>query len=145
LKRLDPRFRDAGKARRWFEAQRWPNGTTCPHCGNADRARITVLMGKAHRPGLYRCAECRLQFTVTVGSIMERSKIPLNKWLLAVYLMGASKKGISTRQLSRALDIAYASAWLLAHRIRDAIGMLPNRPAITRKLLTPTRPKSAPR
>jgi hypothetical protein len=75
---------------------------------------------------------------------MERSKIPLNKWLLAMYLMGASKKGISIRQLGRVLDITYPSAWLLAHRIRDAICTLPNRPTIAKESLTPARPTSAP-
>ena len=69
----DPRFTDETKAREYLEAQRWPNGPICPHCGNADPAKIGALNGKAHRAGLYQCAECREQFTVTVGSVMERS------------------------------------------------------------------------
>jgi len=94
--RLDsPIFQDADKARVHLEAQRWPNGPVCPHCGNADPARITAMQGKAHRAGLYNCLECRDQFTVTVGTVFERSKIALNKWLLATFLMSSSKKGMS--------------------------------------------------
>ncbi len=117
----DPRFQDAEKAREYLEAQRWPNGPICPHCGNGDPSKISGLKGKSHRPGLYQCNECREQFTVTVGSVMERSKIPLNKWLMAMHLMGASKKGVSAHQLHRMLGITYQSAWFLAHRIREAM------------------------
>ena len=117
----DPRFNDPDQAREWLEKQRWPHGPVCPHCGNADQAKITGLKGKAHRPGLYQCAECREQFTVTVGSVMERSKIPLHKWVLAMHLMGSSKKGMSAHQLHRMLGITYQSAWFLAHRIREAM------------------------
>jgi transposase-like protein len=117
----DLRFQDADKAREWFEAQRWPHGPNCPHCGNANQEKIKALQGKAHRPGLYQCAECREQFTVTVGTVMERSKIPLNKWLLAMHLMSAGKKGTSAHQLHRMLGITYQSAWFLAHRIREAM------------------------
>jgi transposase-like protein len=117
----DPRFQDADKAREYLEAQRWPNGPNCPHCGNADPDKIGTLKGKAHRPGLYQCNECREQFTVTVGSVMERSKIPLNKWLVAMHLMGASKKGMSAHQMHRMLGITYQSAWFLCHRIREAM------------------------
>lgn len=117
----DPRFTDANAARDWLEAQRWSDGPNCPHCGNADPTKIKALQGKAHRPGLYQCAECREQFTVTVGSVMERSKIPLNKWLAAMHLMGASKKGMSAHQIHRMLGITYQSAWFLCHRIREAM------------------------
>jgi len=119
----DKRFQDIDEARKWFEAQRWPNGPWCPHCGNAYPDRITALHGKAHRAGVYQCneAECRLQFSVTVGTVMERSKIPLNKWLLAMHLMASSKKGVSAHQLHRTLAITYQSAWFLAHRIREAM------------------------
>jgi transposase-like protein len=117
----DPRFQDANAARDYLESQRWPHGPVCPHCGNASPDKIVALKGKAHRSGLYQCNECREQFTVTVGSVMERSKIPLNKWLLAMHLMGASKKGVSAHQLHRMLDITYQSAWFLAHRIREAM------------------------
>jgi transposase-like protein len=117
----DPRFQDADKAREWFEAQRWPEGPICAHCGNSDPDKIKGLQGKAHRPGLYQCAECREQFTVTVGTVMERSKIPLNKWLLAMHLMSAGKKGTSAHQIHRTLGITYQSAWFLCHRIREAM------------------------
>lgn len=117
----DPRFSDANKAREWLEAQRWPEGPICPHCGNSDPDRIVAMQGKAHRPGLYQCKECREQFTVTVGTVMERSKIPLNKWVAAMHLLGSSKKGMSAHQLHRMLGITYQSAWFLAHRIREAM------------------------
>lgn len=117
----DPRFHDADKARAWLEAQRWPHGPFCPHCGNSDQTKIKALRGKSHRPGLYQCAECREQFTVTVGTVMERSKIPLNKWVMAMHLMSASKKGMSAHQLHRMLGITYQSAWFLCHRIREAM------------------------
>jgi transposase-like protein len=117
----DQRFQDPEKAREYLEAQRWPGGPICPHCGNCDPDNITALKGKAHRPGLYQCNSCREQFTVTVGSVMEDSKIPLNKWLLAMHFLGASKKGMSAHQLHRMLGITYQSAWFLAHRIREAM------------------------
>jgi transposase-like protein len=117
----DPRFQDPEKAREYLETQRWPDGPVCPHCGNCDHDTITALKGKAHRLGLYQCNECREQFTVTVGSVMEDSKIPLNKWLLAMHFFGASKKGMSAHQLHRMLGITYQSAWFLAHRIREAM------------------------
>ena len=80
----NPIFTDEAKAREWLEARIWPNGPTCPHCGNADQARITSMHGSVHRAGLYQCnePECREQFTVTVGTVFERSKIPLTKWLV---------------------------------------------------------------
>jgi transposase-like protein len=124
----DSRFHDPEKAREYLEAQRWPNGPNCPHCGNAAQAKIKSLHGKSHRPGVYQCNECREQFTVTVGTVMERSKIPLNKWLLAMHLMGSSKKGMSAHQLHRMLGVTYQSAWFLAHRIREAMADLePNK------------------
>lgn len=122
-----PIFQDADKAREHLEATRWPNGPICPHCGLVDDA--TALKGKAHRPGLYQCnaKECREQFTVTVGTVFESSKVPLNKWLLATYLMSSSKKGISAHQLHRTLGVTYKTAWFMAHRIREA--MNPSDPA----------------
>jgi transposase-like protein len=120
--RLDhPVFTDADAARKHLEAQRWPNGPVCPHCGNADATKITAMQGKAHRPGLYNCKECREQFTVTVGSVFERSKIALNKWLLATFLLTSSKKGMSSHQLHRMLGVTYKTAWFMAHRIREAM------------------------
>jgi transposase-like protein len=117
----DPRFHDPEKAREYLEAQRWPDGPFCPHCGNADRGKIGALKGKSHRPGVYQCNACREQFTVTVGTVMERSKIPINKWLMAMHLMGSSKKGVSAHQLQRMLGVTYQSAWFMAHRIREAM------------------------
>jgi transposase-like protein len=116
----DPRFTDPNKARAYLEAQRWPTGPICSHCGS-DNA--TELKGKAHRVGVYQCNEneCREQFTVTTGTVMERSKIPLNKWLMAMHLMGSSKKGISAHQLHRTLGVTYQTAWFLSHRIREAM------------------------
>ena len=115
----DPIFTDENAAREHLEAQRWPDGPSCPHCGEAEQ--ITKLEGKKHRPGVYQCNCCRQQFTVTVGTVFERSKIPLHKWLLATYLLSASKKGMSAHQLHRMLDVTYKTAWFMAHRIREAM------------------------
>ena len=83
--------------------------------------KIYPLKGKSHRAGLYKCGDCREQFTVTVGTLFERSKVPLNKWLMAVYLMSASKKGYSAHQLHRTIGVTYKTAWFMAHRIREAM------------------------
>jgi transposase-like protein len=116
-----PIFTDETKAREWLEARVWPNGPTCPHCGNVDKARIKAMRGKAHRAGLYQCNECREQFTVTVGTVFERSKIPLTKWLAALFLLVSSKKGISSHQMHRMLGISYKSTWFMMHRLREAM------------------------
>lgn len=115
----DPIFHDEAEARRHMEAIRWPNGPFCPHCGSVDG--ITRLEGKSHRAGLHQCNACRGHFTVTNGTVMERSHIPLHKWVLAFHLMAASKKGISAHQLHRMLEVTYKSAWFMAHRIREAM------------------------
>jgi transposase-like protein len=115
----DPIFTDADKARAYLEAQRWGGRVVCVHCGGTDK--ITKLEGKAHRPGLYQCGDCREQFTVTVGTVFERSKVPLNKWLLATHLMASSKKGISAHQLHRSIGVTYKTAWFMFHRIREAM------------------------
>lgn len=115
----NPIFHNEDKAREYLEAQRWPDGPYCPHCGVVEN--IKKLQGKSHRKGLYQCNSCRGHFTVTVGTLYERSKIPLHKWLLATHLMCASKKGISAHQLHRMLGITYKSAWFMAHRIREAM------------------------
>lgn len=119
---LNPIFNDADKAREHLQKLRWPNGPVCPHCGNVDQDKIRELKGKSHRSGLYQCAECREQFTVTVSTVFERSKIPLNKWMLATHLMAASKTGVSAHQLHRMLGVTYKTAWFMAHRIREAMG-----------------------
>jgi transposase-like protein len=116
----NPAFQDDDLAREWFEARIWPNGPICPHCGSFGEG-VTRLQGKKHRPGCFQCNACREQFTVTVGTVMERSKIPLHIWLKAMYLLSASKKGMSTHQLHRMLGVSLKSTWFLMHRIREAM------------------------
>jgi transposase-like protein len=115
----NPIFTDNDKAREWLETRVWAHGRPCPHCGVVDQS--TLLKGKAHRPGLYQCGACREQFTVTVGTVFERSKIPLPKWLAALFLMVASKKGVSAHQVHRMLGISYKSTWFMMHRLREAM------------------------
>ena len=119
----NPIFNDLDKAREALELARWPNGPYCPHCGNADEDLIAKVEGKkqSHRPGLYYCNECKGQFTVTVGTVFERSKVPLTKWWLATHLMASSKKGISAHQIHRMLGVTYKTAWFMCHRIREAM------------------------
>jgi transposase-like protein len=118
----DPRFNET-IARKALEAVVWPSGPFCPHCGNADQDKIAKVEGKkhSHHPGLHYCNECKGQFTATVGTVFERSKIPLTKWWLAMHLIGSSKKGISSHQLHRMLGISYKSTWFMMHRIREAM------------------------
>lgn len=116
---LDARFTDPDAAAVYLEGIRWPNGTACPHCGEADR--VNRLNSKATTRRLWKCYGCRKQFTVTVGTIFESSHIPLNKWLLAFYLLCASKKGMSAHQLHRMLGVTYKTAWFMFHRIREAM------------------------
>src|SRR3989454_9993311 len=114
-----PRFHDDEAARKHLEGIRWPNGSECPHCGGTERN--SALNGKAHRAGLYFCGDCRSQFTVTVGTVFEDSKIPLHKWVLATHLLCSSKKGMSSHQLHRTLKVTYKTAWFMTHRIREAM------------------------
>lgn len=114
-----PIYHDANKARVHLEAIRWPDGPICPHCGVIDNA--AQLSGKSTRPGVYKCRDCRKPFSVTVGTVFERSKVPLNKWLLATHLLTSSKKGISSHQLHRSLGVTYKTAWFMTHRIRCAM------------------------
>ncbi len=116
-----PIFQDEAKAREHLEAQRWAGGRYCPHCGEADEAKTPLVGGVKHRPGLYYCNSCKTTFTVTVGTVFERSKVPLTKWLLAFYLMSSSKKGFSAHQLHRTLNVTYKTAWFMAHRVREAM------------------------
>ncbi|MGE5537393.1 MAG: IS1595 family transposase [Gemmatimonas sp.] len=115
----DPIFTDETKAREYFESIRWPEGPNCPHCGEVKR--VYRLEGKSHRPGLFHCNRCNGQFTVTTGSVMESSHIPLTKWAMGFRLYAGSKKGFSANQLHRSLGITYKSAWFMAHRIREAM------------------------
>ena len=114
-----PIYRDKNKARKHLEALRWAEGRFCPHCGETENT--SFVRGKKHRPGLYYCNSCKMQFTVTVGTVFECSKVPLNKWLLAYHLMCSSKKGISAHQLHRILGVTYKTAWFMAHRIRESM------------------------
>lgn len=115
----NPVFTDETAAREWLEQHRWPDGVTCPHCGGVEK--ITKLQGQAHRPGLFECYNCNKQFSVTVGTLYERSHIPLHKWLLATHLLTSSKKGMSAHQMHRMLGITYKSAWFMCHRIREGL------------------------
>jgi transposase-like protein len=121
----DPLYTDANKAREHMEKIMWPNGPVCPHCGSTGE-RVMKLQGKSTRPGVHKCRDCEKPFTVTVGTVMEDSKIPLNKWLLAFALVNGSKKGISAHQLHRSLGITYKSAWFMEHRIREAMNQEEN-------------------
>jgi transposase-like protein len=116
----NPIFTDETKAREWLEGRVWPQGPVCPHCG-VTGDDVTKMEGKAHRPGLFQCKACREQFTVTVKTVFERSKIPLSKWLAALFLMVSSKKGVSAHQVHRMLGISYKSTWFMMHRLREAM------------------------
>lgn len=109
-------FQDATKAREWLEKLLWADGRACGYCGTVDESSEI-----ATRPGYYQCNACRKQFTVMVGTVFERSHIPLNKWLMAAFLLCASKKGISAHQMHRMLGITYKSAWFMMHRLREAM------------------------
>jgi transposase-like protein len=121
----NPAFTNEDEARKFLEASRWPEGPVCPFCGQMDR--VAKLGGKSMGPGWYWCSDCRQKFTVRVGTLYERSHIPLHKWLFATHLMVSSKKGVSAHQLHRSLGLSYKSAWFMAHRIREA--MAPKVPA----------------
>jgi len=115
----DPIFHNEEAAYAYVEESLWPNGPVCPHCGATKR--IGKLHGKSYRKGLYKCYVCRKQFTVKIGTIFEDSHVPLRLWLQAMYLMGASKKGISSNQLHRTLGVTLKTAWFMSHRIREAM------------------------
>jgi transposase-like protein len=115
--KMPARFTDPAAARKHLERLQWPDGVVCPHCQTKDRASAI----KGGRDGLWFCNACRKQFSVTVGTVFERSKIPLNTWLYANHLLCVSKKGISSHQLARMLGITYKTAWFMAHRIREAM------------------------
>jgi transposase-like protein len=117
----NPIFHDDDAAREYLETILWPHGPVCPRCGVMGD-RITKMAGKSLRPGVYNCKDCRKPFSVTVGTVMERSHIPLSKWVLATRLMAASKKGMSAHQLHRMMDVSYEAAWFLFHRLREAAG-----------------------
>ena len=114
-----PKFHNENSAREYLERIRWPDGPVCPRCDRMEPVR--PLRGKSMGKGWYYCKGCQDKFTVRVGTIYERSHIPLHKWVAAMHLMAASKKGISAHQLHRMLKITYKSAWFMAHRIREAM------------------------
>ncbi len=113
----DPIFHDEAKAQAHIEASRWLGEPVCPHCGST---HVTRMGGKT-QAGMFLCNDCRDKFTVRTGTVMERSHLPLNKWLLAIHLMAASKKGMSAAQMGRLLGVTYKTAWFLCHRIREAM------------------------
>jgi transposase-like protein len=121
--KIPARFTDPAAARKHLERLLWADGRPCPHCGVVDES--TALKGKSTRPGVYWCNACQKPFSVTVGTVMERSHIPLNIWLYANHLLNSSKKGISSHQLARMLGVTYKSAWFLTHRIREAMAPAP--------------------
>jgi len=112
-------FHDEQAAYDYVEARVWPHGATCPKCGERDR--VSKMGGKSTRIGAYKCYQCRKPFTVKIGTIFEASHVPMNLWLQAIYLMCASKKGISSNQLHRTLGVTLKTAWFMSHRIREAM------------------------
>jgi transposase-like protein len=118
----NPIYNNDDAARAHLETLLWPNGPTCPRCG-VTGDRVTKLQGKSTRPGVYKCKDCRKPFSVTVGTVMERSHVPLSKWVLAAQLMASSKKGMSALQLQRMIGTNYETAWFLFHRLRECAPM----------------------
>ena len=117
-----PYFHDEEAAFQHLEAVLWPTGPVCPHCGGVDRiSKIKANPAKRVRIGLHKCGQCGKQFTVKVGTVFEHGRIPLHKFLQAVHLLCSSKKGISSHQLMRILEVQYRTAWFLSHRIREAM------------------------
>lgn len=116
-------FQDEDKAREALEAVRWPDGPICAHCGSSDPDQIAKVEGKkhSHRPGLYYCNDCKGTFTVTVGTVFERSKIPLTKWWMAAHMFNSGKNGCSAHEIHRALGVTYKTAWFMMHRLREAM------------------------
>jgi transposase-like protein len=123
LSKLAKYFSDEDAARALLEQMRWGGNPTCPHCGGLDPYTLTpkATSKKPGRKGLYKCRACRKQFTVTVGTVFEDSRIPISKWLLAIHLIGSSKKGMSAHQIHRNLGISYKAAWFMMHRLRYAM------------------------
>src|ERR1700677_3400873 len=121
-----PHFHNEEAAYAYVEARIWPKGPVCPHCGGVER--ISKMGGKSTRIGTYKCYQCRMQFTVKVGTVFEASHVKLHIWLQAVALLSSSKKGISSNQLHRTLGVSLKTAWFMSHRIREAmraVGMEP--------------------
>jgi transposase-like protein len=115
-----PHFHNEEAAYAYVEERLWPNGPVCPHCGSINKNHYR-LKGKTTRIGLWKCKDCRKPFTVKMRSIFESSHIPMNIWLQAIFIVGSSKKGVSSNQLHRMLGITLKSAWFMSHRIREAM------------------------
>ena len=109
-------FPDEATAVEWYENCRWPGGRFCPHCGSLDTAEV-----KAAKPMPYRCRDCRKHFSVRTGTVMAESKLPVRKWVIAIYLCSTNLKGVSSMKLHRDLKVTQKTAWFLAHRIREAM------------------------
>ena len=126
---FQPRFQDEDAAREHLEALHWPDGPFCPHCGSVKATRLPPQRGrktKAHpegalRKGVVQCNDCRQQYTVTVGTVFESSKVPLHKWLYVNHVLCSSKKGTSAHQIARNIGVSYKTAWFMMHRIREAM------------------------
>ncbi len=129
LSTLAKHFSDEAAAWELVERMRWPDGPICPHCGDRNRAYFlkprnghrTTTTGRVSHRRLWKCAKCRKPFSVLVGTIFERSQVPLSKWLLAIYLMSASKNGVAANELRRTLDVTQPTAWFMLHRLREAM------------------------
>ena len=117
----NPMFQDEAKAREALEAVLWPDGPYCRHCGNSDQEKVAKMQGKSARPGLYYCNECKREFTVTVGTVFERSKVPLTKWWMAASMFNSGKNGVSAHEIHRQLAVSYKTAWFMMHRLRGAM------------------------
>lgn len=117
----NPIFQDEAKAREALEAVLWPEGPYCRHCGNSDPEKIAKMQGKSARPGLHYCNECKREFTVTVGTVFERSKVPLTKWWTAAHMINSGKNGVSAHEIHRSIGVTYKTAWFMMHRLREAM------------------------
>jgi transposase-like protein len=115
----EPRFQTEEAAYAYVEAIVWPNGRVCPHCGVVDKSG--PLKGKSTRHGVYKCYACRKPFTVKVGTIFEKSHVPMHIWLQAMHLLCSSKKGFSANQFCRVLGVDFKTGWFIGHRIREAM------------------------
>ena len=114
-----PHYHNEDAAFAYVERIVWPEGPVCPHCGGVER--ISKMQGNATRKGLYKCYQCRRQFTVRMGTIFESSHVPLHIWLQAIFFVAGSKKGVSSNQLHRTLGVTLKTAWFMSHRIREAM------------------------
>jgi len=131
--KLAREYSNEAKARKLFEAWRWPNGPICPHCKHDEVYKLTSKKETKNkvRPGLYCCAACRKTFTATVGTALEDSHVPISKWLMAIFILCSSKKAVSAHQLHRMLGVTYKTAWFMAHRIRYSMGDDSNSPKLS--------------